>query len=244
MSLPGKQDELVRAVAAANRNTIVVLETGGPVLMPWIEDVSAVLEAWFPGIRGGEAIAGILFGDVNPSGKLPLTFARSETDLAHVTVQGPPVKGSRAPFDIKYTEGLKVGYKWFDAENKEPLFPFGLGLSYTTYSYSGLHVAQDKEDVRVTFGVKNTGGRAGAEIAQVYVSLPASAGEPPRRLVAWQKIPLDPGEAKMVTLALDPRDLSIFDANKNGWTLVPGQYGVFVGGSSRDTPLSGTFSEK
>ncbi len=243
MSLPDKQDELVKAVAAANRHTIVVLETGGPVAMPWVEDVSAILEAWFPGIRGGEAIASILFGDVNPSGKTPLTFARSETDLAHVTVQGPPVKDAEMPFDIKYTEGLKVGYKWFDAEKKEPLFPFGFGLSYTAYSYSGLRVAQEK-DVRVTFEVKNTGRRAGAEIAQVYVSLPASAGEPPKRLVAWKKIPLDPGEAKLVTLTLDPRDLSIFDVEKNGWALVPGQYGVFVGGSSRDTPLTGTFIEK
>ena len=154
-----------------------------------------LLEAWFPGIRGGEAIASILFGDVNPSGKLPLTFARSEADLAHVTVQGPPVKGSEMPFDIKYTEGLKVGYKWFDAEKKEPLFPFGFGLSYTTYSYSKLRVSQ-AQDVRVTFEVKNTGRRAGAEIAQVYVSLPAAAAEPPKRLVAWQKIPLDPGRRK------------------------------------------------
>jgi beta-glucosidase len=232
LSLPGKQDELVGAVAAANPHTIVVLETGGPVTMPWIDKVSAAVEAWYPGIRGGEAIAGVLFGDVSPSARLPVTFPKTEADLPEVKLPGPPPPG----FDIHYAEGLKVGYKWFDAEGKEPLFPFGFGLSYASYTYSDLRTTVGKR-VQMSFKVANTGKRAGAEIAQVYVSLPAAAGEPPKRLVAWEKINLLPGQAKTVTLTIDPLYLSIFNADKDQWELLPGQYVFFVGGSSRSTPL-------
>jgi beta-glucosidase len=262
LSLPDNQDELVRQVAAANPRTAVVLETGGPVTMPWIDSVSAALQAWYPGIRGGEAIANILFGDVNPSGKLPVTFAKSETDLPHVTIPGPPpatgagpaggpgagggagggAQARRAPpppFDLNYTEGLKVGYKWFDAEGKEPLFPFGFGLSYTTYSYSGLKTAPGKE-LKVSFRLANTGKRAGAEVAQVYASLPPGTGEPPKRLIAWEKVQLAPGETKTVALTIDPWYLSVFNAEKDAWELVSGEYKVYVGGSSRNTPLSET----
>jgi beta-glucosidase len=140
------------------------------------------------------------------------------------------------PFDINYTEGLKVGYKWYDAEDKSPLFAFGHGLSYTTYAYSGLKTSQTP-GVKVTFTVKNAGKRAGAEIAQVYVGFPAGTGEPPRRLVAWEKVPLAAGESKTVTLTLDPLHLSIFNVDKDAWEIVPGDYKVFAGGSSRDTPL-------
>ena len=140
LSLPDNQDQLVSQVAAANPHTIVVLETGGPVLMPWIDNVSAALEAWYPGIRGGEAIANILFGEVNPSAKLPVSFPKSEADLPHHAI--PEISSSAG--EINYTEGLKVGYKWFDAEGKEPLFPFGFGLSYTTYAYSGLKITPRK----------------------------------------------------------------------------------------------------
>jgi beta-glucosidase len=134
---------------------------------------------------------------------------------------------------------LKVGYKWFDAENKEPLFPFGYGLSYTTFAYSGLKASSGKE-VTVSFEVRNTGKRAGAEIAQVYVSLPPAAGEPPKRLVAWEKVQLNPGEAKTVSLTLDPLFLSVFNADKDSWQLAPGDYRVLVGGSSRSLPLTAT----
>lgn len=249
LSLPGNQDSLIDQVAAANQHTIVVLETGGPVTMPWLNKVSAVLEAWYPGIRGGEAIARILFGDVTPSAKLPVTFPKSETDLSHVTVQAPPpeapapLAGTESgqnrphPFDIHYSEGLKIGYKWFDAENKEPLFPFGHGLSYTTYSYSGLRTVQGK-DLNVTFEVTNTGQLAGTEIAQVYASLPPNAGEPPKRLVAWEKVPLVPGETKTVILKLEPLSLSIFNLDKGGWDILAGEYKLSVGGSSRNTPLT------
>ena len=140
---------------------------------------------------------------------------------------------------MNYSEGLKVGYKWYEAENKKPLFPFGFGLSYTTYAYSGLETTPGKE-AQVSCKVTNTGKRAGAEIVQVYVSLPASAGEPPKRLVAWDKIQLGPGETKTVSLKLDPHYLSIFNVDKDDWELVPGEYKVYVGGSSRSTPLTGT----
>ena len=248
LSLPDHQDALVDAVAAANPHTIVIVESGGPVTMPWIDRVSAVMEAWYPGQRGGEAIAGILFGDVNPSAKLPVTFPRSEADLPHPQeqLQPPPRAGEEVPmfpgapwkvntrhFDVTDDEGLLVGYKWFDARGKQPLFPFGFGLSYTTFAYSGLQVSPSQ----VSFEVKNTGSRAGAEIAEVYATLPSAAGEPFKRLVAFRKVWLQPGEAQPVTLDLNRHYLSIFSEDKSAWQLVPGDYTIEAGGSSRDLPL-------
>src|SRR5271157_3321704 len=248
LSLPDNQDDLVKQVAAANAHTVVVLENGDPVLMPWLDSVKAVLESWYPGQRGGEAIANILFGEVNPSGKLPISFPKSESDLPHLTIPAPPpsiqppsseLSPTQVFIDANYTEGLKVGYRWYDAENKEPLFPFGFGLSYTTFSYSHLKVASGKS-VEVSFSVKNTGLRAGAEVAQVYLGLPASAGEPPKRLVAWEKAQLDPGQSRTVTLLLEPQLMSVFNVVNNAWELIPGDYLVYAGGSSRDTPLTAT----
>jgi beta-glucosidase len=241
------QDALVAAVAAANPRTIVVLETGAPVAMPWIEKVGAALEIWYPGVRGAEALANILFGDVNPCAKLPVTFARADADLPNPTVPGinllkPGAPGSdpvAPPFDLTYSEGLKVGYKWFDAEGKTPLFAFGHGLSYTTFAYSALKAGLDS----VTFTVKNTGKRAGAEIAQVYAGLPAAAQEPPRRLVAWEKVLLKPGESKTITLPIDPKFMSVFNEQKDNWELLTGDYTLSVGGSSRDLPLKMTVSK-
>jgi beta-glucosidase len=246
LGLPGNQDQLVSVVASANPHTIIVLETGGPVSMPWINNVGAAIEAWYPGIRGAEALANILFGDVNPCAKLPVTFAKTEADLPHPGIPGSELKPEIAathdarlpPFDIDYTEGLLVGYKWFDARQKEPLFAFGHGLSYTAFTYSGLQAGMD----HVTFTVQNAGKRAGAEVAQVYAGLPAAANEPPKRLVAWEKVTLAPGEAKTVTLHLDPTFLSIFDERKDDWQLLPGAYRFLVGGSSRNTPLVTTVS--
>lgn len=248
LTLSNNQDDLVAAVAAANPHTIVVLETGGPAAMPWIDTVKAAIEIWYPGIRGAEALANILFGDVNPSGKLPATFAKGDADLPHPVVPGmQPAsaagvleagrgggRGRVGGFDLDYTEGLKIGYKWFDAEDKQPLFAFGHGLSYTSFAYSGLKAGMDS----VSFTVRNTGRRAGAEIAQVYVGLPDSAKEPPKRLVAWEKVQLIPGEAKVVAIRLEPKLLSIFNEQKDDWELLPGQYKFFVGGSSRNTPLT------
>ncbi len=250
LSLPDKQDDLVSAVAAANPHTIVVAETGGPVTMPWADKVNGILEAWFPGIGGGQAIANILFGDVNPSGKLPVSFAKAESDLPHPEIAGmnlmPPPgagrggRGAMPAFDIPYTENLEVGYKWYDARDKVPLFAFGHGLSYTTFAYSGLRATAAGNGVGVSFSVKNTGRRAGKEIAQVYATMPASAGEPPKRLIGWQKVELAPGESKTVSLAVDPLYLSIFDEAKDAFEVAGGTYKIWAGGSSRSLGLSGS----
>jgi beta-glucosidase len=243
--LPDNQDALVQAVAAANPRTIVVLENGGPVSMPWAPNVKGILEAWYPGIAGAQAISNILFGEVNPSGKLPITFAKSDADLPHPQVPGMDLllKANAAhqplpSFEVHYTEGLKVGYKWFEAEKKEPLFPFGFGLSYTTYTYSGLKL--DDSQRSVMFTVKNTGSRSGAEIAEVYAELPSAAGEPFQRLVGWRRIQLAPGESKNISLPLKSLYLSVFDEAKNDWQLLPGDYKIHVGPSSADTPLTAT----
>jgi beta-glucosidase len=249
LSLPHHQDELIAKVAAANPHTVVVIESCSPVTMPWVDHVSAVLEAWFAGSRGAEAVANIIFGDVNPSAKLPITFPKSEADLPHPTIVKPPkattdadsqgwkrIAAGLPAFQITYDEGVKVGYKWYDAEKKPVLFPFGYGLSYTTYSYSNLKVTPGKNP-RVTFTVTNTGNRAGAEVAEVYASLPAAAAEPPKRLVGWSKVKLNAGESKDVVVEVDPKYLSIFNVEHNGWQLIPGDYGIMVGGSSQDLPL-------
>ncbi len=248
LSLPDYQDGLIEKVAAANQRTIVVLETGTAVTMPWLDKVSGVVEAWYAGSKGADAVASILFGDVNPSAKLPMTFPRSEEDLPHaqVATPAPGAKGvgegmrpgeAKATFSVHYDEGVRVGYKWYDAENKPVLFPFGYGLSYTTYSYSGLKVTPGAE-TKVAFTVKNTGSRVGAEIAEVYAALPASAGEPPKRLVGWSKVRLNPGESREVSVTVDPKYLSIFDEAADGWKLVAGSYSFMVGGSSQALPLS------
>jgi beta-glucosidase len=253
LSLAHNQDDLIAKVAAANPRTIVVLETGSPVTMPWVDAPAAIVEAWYAGSDGANAVGNILFGSVNPSGKLPNTFPRSETDLPHPTITMPPPASQHfsgpsspdqwakglPPFQVTYDEGVKVGYKWYDAEKKPVLFPFGYGLSYTSYSYSGLSVTSAKK-VKVTFTIANTGARAGAEVAEVYAALPASAQEPPKRLVGWSKVKLEPGEKRTVTLEIEPKYLSIFDEAKDAWTLVPGEYTFLVGGSSQDLPLKAT----
>jgi beta-glucosidase len=239
LSLPDNQDALIEQVAAANPRTIVVLETGSAVTMPWLSQVSGVLEAWYAGSKGADAVANILFGDVNPSAKLPMTFPRSEADLPHPQLVTPPPgrAGQAKPtFEVHYDEGLKVGYKWYDAENKPVLFPFGYGLSYTTFSYSGLKVSPGSE-TKVSFTVKNTGSRAGEEIAEVYAALPAGAGEPPKRLVGWDKVHLNPGESKEVSVPVKSFYLSIYDEPSDSWKLIPGSYTFMVGGSSQNLPL-------
>jgi len=254
LSLPDNQNRLIEMVAAANPRTMVVLETGTAVTMPWLEKVSGVLEVWYGGSKGADAVANVLFGDVNPSGKLPMTFPRSEEDLPHPQIATPPpgakdiaenlkTREAKASFSVHYDEGVKVGYKWYDAENKVVLFPFGYGLSYTTYSYSGLKVTPGVETT-VRFSVKNTGSRAGTEIAEVYAGLPASAGEPPKRLVGWNRVKLNPGESREVSVEVAPKYLSIFDEAADGWKLVPGEYMFMVGGSSEALPLSGKIALK
>jgi beta-glucosidase len=257
LSLPEHQDELIAKVAAANPHTIVVLETGSPVTMPWADHVSGILEAWYGGSRGGEAVARVLFGEVNPSAKLPLTFPRSDADLPHPHLVKPPresttngepdewktIAAGLPAFQVTYDEGLKVGYKWYDAEHKQVLFPFGYGLSYTTYSYSDLKVTPGKV-VNVSFKVTNSGNRDGAEVAEIYASLPESAGEPPKRLVGWSKIKLKAGESKEVAIDIDPKYLSVFNVERDAWQLIPGSYAVMVGGSSQELPLKETITLK
>jgi beta-glucosidase len=256
LNLAADQNALIEAVAAANPKTIVVLETGSPATMPWIDKVAGVVEAWYPGIRGAEALADILTGKVNPTGKLAITFPKSDADLPHPTIVLPPpasqsnwdeagvdisafmAKTAKGlpPFPIAYDEKLEVGYKWYDAQKKAPLFPFGFGLSYTTYAYSGLTVTSG-DGLTATFTVKNTGKRDGTEIAQVYSSLPASAGEPPKRLIGWARVALAAGESKVVTVSVDKERLSVFDEAADSFKMVPGSYNVQVGGSSKDLSL-------
>ena len=243
LSLPENQDAIVEQVAAANPRTIVVLETGTAVTMPWLNAVRGVLQAWYAGSKGADAVASILFGEVNPTAKLPMTFPRSEADLPHPQLATPPAEqhGRRRSdeamptFEVHYDEGLKVGYKWYDAENKPVLFPFGFGLSYTTFRYSGLRVGSE---TTISFTVKNTGSRAGEEIAEVYAALPASAGEPPKRLVGWDKVHLNAGESKEVSVPVNTFYLSIYDEASDSWKLVPGTYTFMVGGSSQSLPLA------
>jgi beta-glucosidase len=248
---PVDQDALVSAVASANPHTVVVIESGGPVLMPWLAQVSAVLEAWYPGQSGGPAIADLLFGTANPSGKLPVTFPASDAQLPRPVTPQPP--DGVTPFPVDYTEALQVGYKWFDAQGLTPLFPFGFGLSYTTFSIANGAVvnnlnAASKPNVQVTFTMTNTGGVAGAEVAQVYLGMPASLNEPPRRLVGWQKLMLQPGASQNMTLEIDENDsshpLSYWDTGTNAWKVASGTYTVWLGNSSTAANLTqvGTFT--
>jgi beta-glucosidase len=256
LSLAPEQNKLIETVAAATPKTIVVLETGSPATMPWVDKVPGVVEAWYPGIRGAEALANILTGEVNPTGKLAITFPKSDADLPHPTLVTPPpesqphrpaagtditafmammAKGLPA-FQTYYDEKLKVGYAWYDAEKKPVLFPFGFGLSYTSYSYSHLAV-KSGDTLTVSFTVTNAGQRAGTEIAEIYASLPASAGEPPKRLIGWTRIELGPGESKEASVSIPHDRLTIFDEGTNDWKLSPGAYTILAGGSSQDLPL-------
>ncbi len=259
LALPGNQNQLIAAVAAANPHTIVVLETGNPVSMPWVKAPAAIIEAWYAGSDGADALGNVLFGKVNPSGKLPITFPVSDQELPRKMVKQPPAASRDTaafwslpklergkglpPFNEDYTEGVEVGYKWFDAERKPVLFPFGYGLSYTTFKYSRLAV-KGGDSPSVSFLLTNTGKRAGAEVAEVYAELPAAAHEPPRRLVAWSKVTLAPGASKTVMLQLKPKFLSVFNVEKDKWSLIPGAYTLFAGSSSRDLPLKATIHLK
>ena len=230
---PSNQDALVDAVAHANPRTIVVVESGNPVLMPWKHRVAAIVEAWYPGEGGGNAIANVLFGKVNPSGKLPVTFPVRDQDT--------PTWGQSGAFepDPVYAEKLNMGYRWYDAKNITPMFEFGYGLSYTHFSYSGLSVKHRPDGaIDVSFTVRNDGRMAGAEVPQVYLGVPYR-DEPPRRLVGWEKIGLNPGEARHVRITVTPRMQSVWDTSRNGWRYVPGGT-VYVGASSRDIRLQGS----
>jgi len=242
LELPGNQDQLIQAVAAANPHTIVVLNAGAPVLMPWLDQVQGVVQAWYPGEEDGNAIAAVLFGDVNPSGKLPVTFPKNAGDApTSDPARYPGINGV-----AQYSEGVFAGYRYYDQNNIAPLFPFGYGLSYTTFGYSNLSVttggASAPYSATVGLDVTNTGQRAGADVAQLYLGIPATnVAEPPKQLKGFQKVLLPPGQTQHVTFTLNARDLSYWDTRANDWVVQRGTYQVMVGNSSRDLPLHGSF---
>ncbi|PRY65417.1 beta-glucosidase [Glaciihabitans tibetensis] len=260
LRLGGGGDALIDQVAAANDATIVVLNSGSAVEMPWIDDVSGVFEAWYGGEQVGPALAGLLFGDVNPSGKLPMTFPKSIADVPTSTPEQYPgvfangsttrPAGSQEIRQVNYTEGLAVGYRWYDAQQIEPLFAFGHGLSYTSFEYEKVKVTPGKtsgaKEIRISFRLSNTGERAGTEIAQAYIELPDAAGQPSKRLVGWERVTLNPGERRTVTITLSPADLAdlhllqYWDDASDEWATAPGDYVVHVGGSV-DTSESAGF---
>ena len=233
----GDQDGLIEKVAAANPNTIVVLETGGPVLTPWRDRVKGLLEAWYPGAQGGPAIARVLFGDTDPGGRLPATFPQREGDIP---TAGDPQKYPGVAEDETYKEGLLVGYRWYDANRITPAFPFGFGRSYTTFAHRRLRVNAARGGstlAAVSIDVVNTGKRTGTDVPQLYVGLPQPAPaviQPPRALKGFRKVSLAPGRRTRVTFAIDSRALSYWDVNANDWRIAPGCYRVLVGRSSRE----------
>jgi beta-glucosidase len=236
LSLPGRQDQLIAAVSNANPNTVVVLETGGAVTMPWLTQVAAVVEAWYPGIRGGEAIANVLFGRVNPSGRLPITFPASVEQLPFPELPGINLP-ERSSITIDYgKEGSDVGYRWFARAGQQPLFPFGHGLSYTRFVYDTLEVTGG-DTLTVSFNVTNTGGRAGADAPQAYLT--SAAGRSLLRLIGFSRIELAPGETRRVSYSADRRLLAEFDTARSGWVLQGGEYRVGVGASSAQLQLTG-----
>jgi len=242
--LPGGQDELIRQISAINKNTIVVLTAGGNVDMTqWVDGVPAILHAWYPGQEGGRALAQIIFGDYSPSGKLPVSFERRSEDNPTFHTYYPKPGESH----VQYAEGVFVGYRQFDRSETKPLFAFGHGLSYTEFAYSGLSVSPQSgsatEPVTVSFEVKNTGHREGAEIAQLYVGdSHASVPRPVKELKGFAKINLKPGESKQVTLTLDRRAFSFYDVKKSDWSAEAGEFTILVGGASDDIQLKGKFT--
>lgn len=243
ITLQNNQDQLISAVAQANPNTIVVLNTGGPVLMPWLNQVKGVLEAWYPGQEDGNALAAVLFGAVDPAGHLPETFPASLSQIPTAS----PCSFPGCNGQVHYSEGIDVGYRWYDANNVTPLFPFGYGLSYTTFRFSNLTVSRSTTtsagSVQVAATVTNTGSRAGSDVAQLYLGDPASAGEPPRQLKGFQKVTLAPGQSTQVHFTVTPRDMSYYDSSAGSWTVPDGAFQVYVGDSSAPAglPLHGSF---
>jgi beta-glucosidase len=260
LNLPSAQNELISAVAAANPHTVVVIDAGAPVVMPWINQVASVVDAWYPGESNGTALASVLFGQTDPSGHLPVTFPVGLSQVpAKTAAEFPGVNGQ-----VLYSEGIDVGYRYYDANNETPLFPFGYGLSYTRFNFGNLRVSptavqnggsnpgatacrcngQSGAQVRVSATVTNTGQVAGSDVAQLYLGDPASAGQPPRQLEGYQKVTLRPGQSATVHFTLSGHALSYWDDAANGWVLPDGPYQVYVGDSSAlaDLPLHGGFT--
>lgn len=258
LDLPAWQDQVVAAAAAANPRTVVVVRAPGPVLMPWLPSVAAVVYQLMPGQEAGNALADVLLGTVNPMGKLPVTFPASmtETWLGSGTGGQWPTNQSQYPGtdrgkgwqEADYSEGLLMGYRWYDARAISPLFPFGHGLSYTSWGYANLLVTGSMAagsasgSITVSCTLTNTGAVLGAEVAQLYIGYPAAAEEPPKLLKGFQKLSLNSGQTATPSFPLAPFDLSIWNVTQQAWTLTPGTYTVMVGSSSRDIRLTGSFT--
>ncbi|MDO8409674.1 MAG: beta-glucosidase [Phenylobacterium sp.] len=254
LALPGDQHTLIAAVASANEKTVVVLETGGPVTMPWLDDAAAVLQAWYPGARGGEAIARLLFGEAEPSGRLPISFPRSTDDLVRPEIPGmifgPPVEGATIPtsypdvqqhkgrFSVPHPEGAAVGYRWFDRQQTSPLFPFGFGLSYTRFAHENLRL-QGGASVRARFSVANVGDRAGVDTPQLYARVKGADGQSGLRLIGWTRVALAPGERREVEITADPRLLAAYDVSLPGWRIDGGAVAVSLQSDAQTVTLSG-----
>ena len=244
LNLPSAQDELISAVAAANPHTVVVVNAGAPVAMPWLPAVAGVVDAWYPGQTSGTSLASVLFGQTDPGGHLPVTFPVSLSQVPASTTAQFPGNGST----VQYSEGIDVGYRWYDAKGITPLFPFGYGLSYTQFAFSHLSVSpafrDGTKEVRVSATVTNVGRRAGSDVAQLYLADPAGSGEPPRQLAGFQRVSLGPGAKAQVSFTVTPQEMSWWDDTANGWTQTAGTYGVYVGDSSAlaGLPLRGSFT--
>jgi len=236
LGLGTAQDSLVQAVAQAQPNTVVVAHIPGSTVFPWHDSVPAILTGFMPGQEAGNAIASILFGDMNPSARLPVTFPLTESQIPVNTPQQYPGIDNEA----SYSEKLLVGYRWYDAKQQTPLFPFGHGLSYTTFDYSGLSV--DHNLRKVSFNIKNSGSRAGAEVAQLYLGYPSSAAEPPKVLRRFTRVELRPNETHSVSFFFTPRDFSIWEVAIHNWKVVTGTFNIYVGASSRDIRLQGSIN--
>ncbi|MEV6641687.1 glycoside hydrolase family 3 C-terminal domain-containing protein [Amycolatopsis sp. NPDC051371] len=238
LALPADQNELVAAVARANPRTVVVLNTSGAVLLPWLDSVKGVIANWYAGQEQGNAVAAMLFGDAEPGGRLPETFPASDQ-------QGPAKTSVEFPGDgvhVFYDEGLAIGYRWYQHSGEKPLFPFGFGLSYTSFRLGDLRVSRTPGGLRASVSVTNTGRRAGSEVVQLYVAAPDAAREPAQQLKAFSKVTLQPGQRTTVTLDVPRDELAVWLNSSTGWTVVPGNYGVGVGTSSADLPLRGRIS--
>ncbi len=250
LNLPDDQDALIASIASVNTKTIVVLETGTPVVMPWLDQVAGVLQAWYSGTRGGEAISRVLFGEVNPSGRLPISFPCSVEDLVRPEIPGlifgPPIEGQTLPttrpdvqqhkgrFSVDHPEGADIGYRWHDRQGSKPLFPFGFGLSYTDFAYSALTLTGG-ETITAKFEVTNTGARQGVETAQVYARVAGGS-----RLIGWARVSLKAGESRQVTVTADPRLLATYDVGVPGWRIDPSPMEVTLGPNAQQMSLSGS----
>ncbi|MHA2167614.1 MAG: glycoside hydrolase family 3 C-terminal domain-containing protein, partial [Candidatus Hodarchaeales archaeon] len=244
LELPEEQIVLIKETIKINPNVIVILLNGSPLSMSdWLDEVPVVLEAWYPGMEGGRAIANILFGEISPSGKLPITFPNKIKDSpAHQSTRTFPGVNLK----VYYEEGIFVGYRYFDQQGINPLFPFGYGLTYTSFSYSQLTLNKSKvtddDEIVLSVTVTNTGERSGSEVVQVYFQqIESSVERPPKELIGFEKVYLSPQESKIVSISINPKDLAFYDVQKGLWKLEKGSFKLMVGSSSRDIHLDATF---